>query len=48
MLSRLVRLPTFWTVGENVDFKPYKLRLTLLRRFLIVGKKVSASGALHE
>lgn len=43
MLSRVVRLLTFWTVGESLDFKPYKLRLTFLRRFLIVGKKVTST-----
>jgi SAM-dependent methyltransferase len=42
VLSRIVRALTFWTVGENLDFKPYKLRLTFLRRFLIIGRKVAA------
>lgn len=43
LLNRLVRLFTFWTVGESLDFKPYKLRLTFLRRFLIIGKKAAAT-----
>ena len=39
LLSRLVKLATFWTSGESTDFKPYKLRLTFLRRFAVVGRK---------
>lgn len=39
LLNRLVKLSTFWTSGEDTDFKPYKLRLTFLRRFLVLGRK---------
>jgi SAM-dependent methyltransferase len=39
ILSKLVKVATFWTCGEDLDFKPYKLRLTFLRRFMIVGRK---------
>jgi SAM-dependent methyltransferase len=38
-ISRLVKLATFWTIGEATDFKPYKLRLTFLRRFMVIGMK---------
>ena len=38
-LNRLVKALTFWASGEDLDFKPYKLRLTFLRRFMIVGRK---------
>jgi len=43
LLSRLVKVLTFWTIGESLDFKPYKLRLTFLRRFLIVGQKAASA-----
>jgi cyclopropane fatty-acyl-phospholipid synthase-like methyltransferase len=39
ILNRIVKMLTFWTSGENPDFKPYKLRLTFLRRFMIIGRK---------
>ena len=39
LMSRLVKILTFWTSGEDLDFKPYKLRLTFLRRFVIIGRK---------
>jgi SAM-dependent methyltransferase len=38
--SRLVKMLTFWASGEDLDFKPYKLRLTFLRRFMIIGRKM--------
>jgi len=41
VISRTVKLLTFWTSGENLGSKPYKLRLTFLRRFLIIGRKAS-------
>ena len=41
ILNRLVKAATFWTVGESLDFKPYKLRLTFLRRFMIIGRKAA-------
>lgn len=42
LLNRLVKASTFWATGEDLDFKPYKLRLTFLRRFMIVGRKEAA------
>lgn len=39
LMNRLVKMVTFWSSGENLDFKPYKLRLTFLRHFMIIGKK---------
>lgn len=39
LLSRAVKAATFWASGEDLDFKPYKLRLTFLRRFMIIGRK---------
>ena len=39
LLSRIVKGLTCWTLGEDIEFKPYKLRLTFLRRFLIAGRK---------
>jgi len=39
LLNRLVKMATFWCVGEDLEFKPYKLRLTFLRRFWIIGRK---------
>lgn len=41
LLSRLIKLATFWTSGESTDFKPYKLRLTFLRRFMVLARKVA-------
>lgn len=38
-LNRLVKMSTFWASGEDLDFKPYKLRLSFLRRFMIIGRK---------
>jgi cyclopropane fatty-acyl-phospholipid synthase-like methyltransferase len=42
VLSRVVKALTFWSSGENLEFKPYKLRLTFLRRFMIIGRKDAA------
>ncbi len=42
LLNRAVKMLTFWASGEDLDFKPYKLRLTFLRRFMIVGRKDAA------
>ncbi len=39
LLNKLVKSITFWTIGESTDFKPYKLRLTFLRRFMVIGRK---------
>ena len=39
LLSRLIKLTTFWTRGESIDFKLYKLRLTFLRRFMVLARK---------
>jgi SAM-dependent methyltransferase len=39
LMNRLVKFVTFWASGEDLDFKPYKLRLTFLRRFMIIGRK---------
>lgn len=39
LLNHLVKMVTFWTSGEDLDFKLYKLRLTFLRHFMIIGKK---------
>lgn len=39
LCNRLVKAATFWASGEDLDFKPYKLRLTFLRRFMIIGRK---------
>lgn len=39
LLNRAVKAATFWATGEDLNFKPYKLRLTFLRRFMIIGKK---------
>lgn len=41
LLNRAVKAATFWASGEDLDFKPYKLRLTFLRRFMIVGRKAA-------
>jgi SAM-dependent methyltransferase len=41
-LNRAVKAATFWASGEDLDFKPYKLRLTFLRRFMIIGRKAAA------
>lgn len=41
-LNRAVKALTFWASGEDLDFKPYKLRLTFLRRFMIIGRKGAA------
>jgi len=38
-LNKLVKFMTFWTIGESTDYKPYKLRLTFLRRFMVIGRK---------
>jgi SAM-dependent methyltransferase len=40
--SRLVKLGTSFARSEDLDRKPYKLRLTFLRRFMIVGRKDAA------
>lgn len=42
LLNRIVKMFTFWASGEDLDFKPYKLRLTFLRRFMIIGRKDAA------
>jgi SAM-dependent methyltransferase len=42
LLSRIVKLFTIWAPGEDLDFKLYKLRLTFLRRFMIIGRKEAA------
>ncbi len=42
LLNRMVKAATFWATGEDLEFKPYKLRLTFLRRFIIVGRKEAA------
>jgi SAM-dependent methyltransferase len=39
LMNRVVKMLTFWASGEDLDFKPYKLRLTFLRRFMIIGRK---------
>jgi SAM-dependent methyltransferase len=39
LLNRLVKFMTFWSIGECTDFKLYKLRLTFLRRFMVIGRK---------
>jgi len=39
LLNRLVKFMTFWTIGESTDFKPYKLRLTFLLRFMVISRK---------
>ncbi len=39
MLSRVIKFMTCWTLGEDLNFRAYKLRLTFLRRFLIAGAK---------
>lgn len=39
VLSRAVKVFTSFARGEDLDYKLYKLRLTFLRRFMIVGKK---------
>ena len=44
-LNSLVKMATFWANGEDLDFKPYKLRLTFLRRFMIIGRKVDTCAA---
>jgi len=41
VMSRLVKMATFWASGEGLDVKFYKLRLTFLRRFMIIGRKGS-------
>jgi len=41
-LSKAIKALTSWCSGEDLDFKPYKLRLTFLRRFMIVGRKEPA------
>jgi SAM-dependent methyltransferase len=38
-LSHVVRLGLFFPKGNAIDSKLYKLKLTFLRRFLVVGKK---------
>ena len=38
-MSRMVKLLTAWAPSESLEYKPYKLRLTFLRRFMIVGRK---------
>jgi SAM-dependent methyltransferase len=40
--SRVVKALTFWASGEELGFRSYKLRLTFLRRFLIVGRKAAS------
>jgi cyclopropane fatty-acyl-phospholipid synthase-like methyltransferase len=42
--NRLVKMATFWMSGEDLDTKLYKLRLTFLRRFMIVGRKPAAAA----
>jgi SAM-dependent methyltransferase len=37
--GKFVKLITFWSSGNSLDCKPYKLRLTFLRRFSIIGEK---------
>jgi len=39
LIGKFVKLITFWSSGNSLDSKPYKLRLTFLRRFLIIGEK---------
>jgi SAM-dependent methyltransferase len=39
LLNRLVKFMTFWSMGESTNFKLYKLRLTFLRRFMVIGRK---------
>lgn len=39
LIGTMIKILTFWSKGNGVDSKPYKLRLTFLRRFAIVGKK---------
>jgi SAM-dependent methyltransferase len=41
-LNHVVKMLTFWASGEDLDFKPYKLRLTFLRHFMIIGRKDEA------
>jgi len=38
-VSRLVKLLTSWARSDDLNYKFYKLRLTFLRRFMIVGRK---------
>lgn len=42
LMNRAIKLLTFWSSGEDLGFKPYKLRLSFLRRFMIVGRKEEA------
>jgi SAM-dependent methyltransferase len=39
VMSHIVRLGLFFPTGNAVDSKLYKLKLTFLRRFFVVGKK---------
>lgn len=39
IFSRAIKMLTGWTFGEMGESKPYKLRLTFLRRFMIIGRK---------
>lgn len=45
-LSMLVRCSLAFTAGNALDSKLYKLKTTLLRSFLIIGRKVTARGNL--
>lgn len=38
-ISRIVKTLTFFVSGDSIDLKSYKLRLTFLRRFGIIGQK---------
>lgn len=38
-LNRIIKLMTVWARSESPHFKPYKLRLTFLRRFMVLGQK---------
>jgi SAM-dependent methyltransferase len=48
LLSHLVHTMLFFLHSPETGNKLYKLKLTFLRRFLIVGKKVSASPEAHS
>jgi SAM-dependent methyltransferase len=39
LLNRIIKLITVWARSERPHFKPYKLRLTFLRRFMVLGQK---------
>ncbi|CAG0958095.1 hypothetical protein METP3_00655 [Methanosarcinales archaeon] len=41
LLNFTVKMITFCTKGNSLDSKLYKLRLTFLRRYIIVGRKLS-------